>query len=611
MRKGSTLTMSDHFCGCGGSGQGAKKALDKVGGRIVYGANHWKLAIDSYEANKLSDDTDCTDLSACDPRRFPSTNGSLWSPECTTHTPAGGNTHKQLKKQMDMFNKNIIDPATERSRATMWDVVRFAEYHNYEFMIVENVVEAKTRWVLFDHWLQAMHKLGYKHKCCYRNSMHHHPTPQSRDRLYVVFWKEKNRAPKLDYMPEAFCYKCSAQTLGVQSWKNPEKKFGKYNQQYVYRCHKCTTEVTPYYYAAFNCIDWSDRGTRIGDRKLKQYRDKKGKLLSYKGETWLPLAPNTLQRIEYGREKYGEQILQVTNKTPGFCNPVTNASGTILTVNGHSLFIPFITLNEQSSSAPMTRSVYEAIQTQLTWQTMGLTSPPFVVNGKQNDGIGNRVKSIGDAINAITTEHGFAICQMPFIESSDFGTNSKVRSVMNETSAVTTHDNKGIFLPWIIEMNKTGEMMPAHDHPTSTITAGGINHALFQSFMVEGKGQSNVRQLNEAISSLTTKEYHGLFTGEALNNFLTYNYNGVQTSNITEAIDTVTVKERASLIGKKLSLEECYYRMLKAMETKLAMGFDPTFIIKGTGKDQVKQCGNAVTPSAMEWFTERCIESLN
>lgn len=114
--------MSDHFCGCGGSGWGAKKALDKVGGEILYGANHWKLATESYSASKISRDVDCTDISACDPRRFPSTDGSTWSPECTTHSPAGGNTHKQLRKQMDLFNKQVIDPATERSRATMWDV---------------------------------------------------------------------------------------------------------------------------------------------------------------------------------------------------------------------------------------------------------------------------------------------------------------------------------------------------------------------------------------------------------------------------------------------------------------------------------------------------------
>jgi DNA (cytosine-5)-methyltransferase 1 len=41
----------------------------------------------------------------------------------------------------------VADEAAERSRATMWDVVRFAEHHRYTSVIVENVVDA-AKWVL-------------------------------------------------------------------------------------------------------------------------------------------------------------------------------------------------------------------------------------------------------------------------------------------------------------------------------------------------------------------------------------------------------------------------------------------------------------------------------
>ncbi|MBL7859520.1 MAG: hypothetical protein JNJ65_00065 [Cyclobacteriaceae bacterium] len=50
--------------------------------------------------------------------------------------------------------------AQKRSRATMWDVPRFAEYHSYEIIIVENVVDARY-WVQRGAWLLAMHLLGY------------------------------------------------------------------------------------------------------------------------------------------------------------------------------------------------------------------------------------------------------------------------------------------------------------------------------------------------------------------------------------------------------------------------------------------------------------------
>jgi hypothetical protein len=43
-----------------------------------------------------------------------------------------------------------------------------------------------------------------------------------------------------------------------------------------------------------------------------------------------------------------------------------------------------------------------------------------------------------------------------------------------------------------------------------------------------------------------------------------YNYNGNQTSHITETTDGVNCKERMSLINyKEPELEDCFYRMLK------------------------------------------------
>src|SRR5690606_4806221 len=158
---------------------------------------------------------------------------------------------KQVQATLDMFDKGLLDPAAERSRATMWDVPRFAEYHQYEIIIVENVVDAR-KWVMFDAWLMAMMSLGYKHKCVYLTSMHCHPTPQSRDRMYVVFWKKGNKAPDLEFTPKAYCPACNRDIHAIQNFKNSAKKWGKYNSQYVYVCPSDGTVVEPYYYASFN-----------------------------------------------------------------------------------------------------------------------------------------------------------------------------------------------------------------------------------------------------------------------------------------------------------------------------------------------------------------------
>jgi DNA (cytosine-5)-methyltransferase 1 len=86
----------------------------------------------------------------------------------------------------DLFGDTLPDEAAERSRATMWDVVRFAEHHRYDAIVVENVVDAAL-WVLWPAWRSGLDALGYCVHVVYLNSMHAQagglPAPQSRDRL--------------------------------------------------------------------------------------------------------------------------------------------------------------------------------------------------------------------------------------------------------------------------------------------------------------------------------------------------------------------------------------------------------------------------------------------
>jgi len=188
------ITVTDLFCGAGGSSIGAEAA----GARLRMAANHWRLAIETHNTNFPDADHDCADVSQVNPRRYPRTDVLIASPECTNHSSA-----KTRKAASTLWDPRAADEE-ERSRATMWDVPRFAEFHRYELVVVENVVEAR-RWAPFDAWLASMHALGYDHRAVYLNSMVAHPTPQSRDRLYVVFWRRGNRIPDLDFRPVAWC----------------------------------------------------------------------------------------------------------------------------------------------------------------------------------------------------------------------------------------------------------------------------------------------------------------------------------------------------------------------------------------------------------------------
>lgn len=525
--KQSYITVTDQFCGAGGSSQGVRNFSKRFGGgvEVKLALNHWKQAIETHQHNFPDTLHDCTDVSACDPRRYPKTSILITSPECTNHSLAKG--QKQVKAQIDLFNSGKVDPSAERSRATMWDVCRFAEYHQYECIVVENVVDAR-KWIMWDAWLKAMHLLGYKHKCVYLNSMHCHPTPQSRDRMYIVFWKKGNKAPKLDFTPIAYCEKCSKNVHAIQSWKRPDVKFGKYRQQYVYKCpvHACVVE--PFYYAAFNIIDWSDPGKRIGDRKK-------------------PLSENTIRRIKHGLTKYGVKPLSVANYTPGYCRPVENEFSTLTTRDSIGLAMPLI------------------------------------VNTQQQTGIDCRVKPASDRFDTITTSPGLSIA-MPFIIKGEHTLmEGYVKSVVEPVQTQTVRQSMGLVFPAIVELNSSGKLKSATS-PTSTITAGVINHGVVQAPIIDSKN---------------------------LKSFVSYNYNGDQVSAISDPLCTVTTKDRASVVTNIDELvENCYYRMLKPSEVKLAMAFDHDYVILGDGKSQVKQCGNAVTPPVMDWIIEKCVESL-
>ena len=113
------------------------------------------------------------------------------------------------------------------------------------------------------------------------------PAPQWRDRIYIVLTRKGIKAPDLDPRPLAWCEQCAEVVPAMQWWKPhgiPEGyRVGKYNQQYHYVCPEGHGRIEPYVAPAAAAIDWTDLGTRIGDRKR-------------------PLADKTMARIRYGAQ---------------------------------------------------------------------------------------------------------------------------------------------------------------------------------------------------------------------------------------------------------------------------------------------------------------------
>jgi DNA (cytosine-5)-methyltransferase 1 len=591
----SYVSVTDLFCGAGGSSLGATQA----GAEITTALNHWKLAIETHNSNFPNARHECVDISACEPRRYPDTTVLIASPECTNHTLAKG-TKKYARAGLGtrpMFEGWGLDPAAERSRATMWDVVRFAEAHPYDLIIVENVVEAR-QWMLWESWWHALTvglKPGYDGQCVYLNSQFAWPTPQSRDRLYAVFWRKGLRRPDLDIRPWAWCPVCGGNVQAVQSWKKNKAPWGRYERQYLYLCPHCggANVVRPYYYAAANAIDWNIPAPRIGDRKF-------------------PLKPKTVARIEAGLRKFtGGPFTLMTNADLPRRNlhSVTEPLPTQPTAPAPGLCVPpFIVALNQSQVGTNVTPASAPLPTQTTAPIFGWLIPftgdpadhparPLVGCWPTQTGYLNldeqaemafshapdtRSRPDTDPLSAQTTRQTQALVTLPFLArlAGMRATEPNTAIAVTEptdTQVAGASQHALVTVPLVIQQYGTGTADAAGD-PLSTVVAGGNHHALCTPppFLVDYHRTGGPHALAEALGTLTTVDRYGL----------------VQPAGPPAVAD-------------------CGFRILLPHEVGAAMAFPASYQVLGTGRDKVRQYGNAVTPPAMALLLERCLAVLH
>ncbi|WP_223690084.1 DNA cytosine methyltransferase [Leifsonia poae] len=566
------LTVTDLFCGAGGSSSG----LVAAGYRVVIAANHWARAIESHQLNHPETDHSSADISQVNPAYFPRTDVLWASPECTNHSVAKG-VKRQRAENAALFDldgtRPLSDDAANRSRATMWDVPRFAEHHQYRAIIIENVVDA-YRWVQFPAWLLAMELLGYKHEIVWLNSMHAQggglPAPQSRDRMYIVFWRKdlataKNPRPRLERWtrPHAVCAE-HGEIRAVQAFKKAEP-WGRYRAQYVYRCPKCALVVEPAWLPAASAIDWSIRGERIGDRKK-------------------PLAEKTRLRIEKGIERYWKPLV------------VAAAGNTYDSASG------------KGGSYIRAYPADETMPTQSTTVQHGVAVPPLVVNnvsGADN----SRSTTVGEVLPALVAGGTHASLLIP-VEGRE---GKAAASVMDPMRTQSTRAETALMVPaggtWRTDATPVSAVMATRTttetdalviplrnhgvaksaaHPIDTVAANGNHHALVMRNNQGGAEMST--PVAEPLRTLTTGGHQSLLVP----------YYGTGTASTTsEPVGTLTTTDRFGFAeGISLDVDDVEFRMLEPDEIKRGMAFPDDYVLLGTKREQVKQSGNAVTPPA-------------
>jgi DNA (cytosine-5)-methyltransferase 1 len=555
------VTVTDLFCGAGGSSIGAEAA----GARLRMAANHWPLAVETHNTNFPEADHDCADVSQVNPRRYPRTDVLIASPECTNHSSA-----KTRKAVATIWDPKAADEE-ERSRATMWDVPRFAEHHRYELVIVENVVEAR-RWAPFDAWLASMAALGYDHRALYLNSMVAHPTPQSRDRMYVVFWRRGNTPPDLEFHPVAWCAQ-HGDVAAVQAWKNPTRPFGKYRAQYVYRCPVCAAVALPYAWPAAAAIDWSLPAPRIGDRSR-------------------PLADATLRRIRAGLDRYGPSaIVQAAGHTyerPGYYRtwPTWEPLGTQTTTPQHALVVE--TAYAGRGDADKSRDAREPLRTATGQQTQAL-----VVSMRQGEA--GRVLPVEAPIGAqvaTSSTHGLLVPLRTNGTAEDVDAPAKTIVAGNVGQALVVH------MRGTEDGQIAGSAQPVED-PVRTVSAGGRHAAL----LLRNYSGPPIAALPVAgpAGTITAVDHHSLL--------VPYHGSG-EAEPVAAPHRTMDTRDRYGLVDAAIDVDDCGFRMLEPHEIGRAMAFEDSYVVLGNKRERVRQYGNAVTPPVMALILGRAIASL-
>lgn len=540
------LTVTDLFCGAGGSSSGLREA----GYKVVIAANHWALAIESHQINHPETDHSQADISQVSPAYFPKTHVLWGSPECTNHSIAKG-VKRQRQQDQALFEldgtRPLPDEAANRSRATMWDIPRFAEHHRYMAIILENVVDA-YRWDQFEAWQLAMKSLGYRMQIVWLNSMHAQigglPAPQSRDRMYIVMWREdlatKDRpGPNVGKWtrPMAVCTE-HGEVQAVQAFKKAEQ-WGRYRAQYLYRCPECFQAIEPGWLAAESIIDWSLPAPRIGDRAK-------------------PLAEKTRERIRRGIERYWAPVIA---KAAGNTYDGVTTGSNYLRVSELDAPMPAQMGTAEHGLAVPPAFLAQFRQRERT-QTLDDALPTVVADGANHALIVNnlsgadesRSRPVSHALPSLVAGGNHASLLIP-VEGRE---GKSAASAADPLRTQSTRNETGMLVP----LRNHGVAKPT-THPIDTVSAEGNHHAL-------------VMRNNNGGAEMSTP--------------------------VHEVLRTLTTGGHQSVLAPSqpisLDVDDAGFRMLEPHEIQAGMGFARDYLLLGSKRDKVKQAGNAVTPPA-------------
>lgn len=531
------LRLVDFLCGAGGASLGMANA----GWELVFGANHWQVAIDTHMKNFPGVWHECVDVTTINLRCLPPSHGLWISPICTEASPAGGNaagwreSDASQRGQGSLWEEEPVAQAgLEKTRATFWEAIRYAEIWRPLTVIVENVPDVIKKWALFKNWLGCMETLGYSNwQAVSVNSAHIGDpelgipyAPQWRDRLYIVFIRDDiRREPDVTPRPLSMCFTCRDVVRGVQTWcpaaESRWLKVGRYRRDptstygsYWYTCPRgcrdgsgTRARVEPYVLPAAAAVDWTDLGAQIADGQLVR---------------------NSLNRIAVGQGMFWDRP---ADRAPFVAN--TNHDDTRLYLaNGQPLTARTTKIGDGMVSPPAPDAV-----------------DPFLAIWRNNvDASG-----IGDPMPTLTAAgHHHSLVSPPpdAFQVTHCGGEARPENLCN----------------------------PIHQ-PMGTVVASGLHHGLVLPYY----SKDPVYTTGEPLGTVSTREHHAIIPAPA---------------------GPAPMREVRAKDGGTVRMRDCRHRMIRWDEAARAqvLPVDAGYVITGTGEEKTAQAGNAVSGNASQWL---------
>jgi DNA (cytosine-5)-methyltransferase 1 len=599
-----TATITDLFCGAGGSSIGAEMA----GAELRMALNHWERAIETHATNFQHADHDCNDVAALTTaqiRRYPCTDILLASPECTNHSLAKGARRRKPQAASLWEDGPAGDAEQDRSRATMFDVWRFAEQKQiagrpYKAIVVENVVDA-WKWgpnddgSLFSAWLGFGKALGYQHEIVFLNSMFAGSVPQSRDRMYVVV--EGDAAAQPEGGAGLLVRRLREAGRRPPDLEETRATLGPLRRPVFFACPECNGSVLPGVHPAATAIDWSLPAERIGDRDR-------------------PLAPNTRKRIRRGLEKLAGSDFAIRLTHGGAPKPLT---------------LPIVTLTQRHDMAmvmPVAGNTFE--RTPGNRARDAASQPCDTVHGTLDRAM------VVPPMGSVTPRDAHAApaptqptTTRPALVMANRANNVPKHADQEPSPPILTGETVGV----VMRNNSGGAEMstPTHE-PIRTLTRG-----CHQSLLIPyASGNAAAAAAESPAPTVTTRDKAALC--------IPYDSSGQARVAEDEPTQTLTTRDRLAMVvpftrngrGRDVDhdvaptstaegppavvlgdddIDDCRFRMFQLHEIAAAMAMtDKTpgtaYEVLGNKRERMAQYGNAVTPPAMELLVGRLLEVI-